>query len=270
MNNIKNNAPNCSKLLLTALLLSSTGLNAQEQEVQDMSDPLAVYTQGGAGYTDKGLNLKIGQAYDTGSDTTAAMYVLELKGFWGDTLGWSDDAKVDNSIDAFRFRSFEVDLTNGRGTQIDMTYNLDASHLAEESGDISYSFIQALPKFGAINLYALAGAGLSFGNNVLEDDGRIDSGYSVYGTFAVVGLYGKLTITDDIWLNYNPMYVMALSGSNLYKDHAFGMNNDKVLLHELSASYQVNPRLNIRYFANWHQYNSFSDGDQRIEFNYQF
>lgn len=29
---------------------------AQESEVQDMSDPLAVYTQAGFGYTDKGLN----------------------------------------------------------------------------------------------------------------------------------------------------------------------------------------------------------------------
>jgi hypothetical protein len=53
---------------------------ADEKAVQDMSDPLAVYTQVGIGATNKGLNLKIGQAYDTGIATTAGMNVIEVKG----------------------------------------------------------------------------------------------------------------------------------------------------------------------------------------------
>ncbi|MGR5543305.1 hypothetical protein ACPV5V_32610, partial [Vibrio campbellii] len=31
-----------------------------DEELQDMSDPLAVYTLAGIGFTDKGLNLKVG------------------------------------------------------------------------------------------------------------------------------------------------------------------------------------------------------------------
>ena len=70
-------------------------------------------------------------------------------------------------------------------------------------------------------------------------------------------------------LNYNPFYLSTLSGSNNYKDNAYGIGNDSILLHEFAASYQINPRLNIRYFANWNENVDFSDGDHRIEFNYQ-
>ena len=34
-----------------------------DEQLQDMSDPLAVYTQAGFGITDKGANIKIGQTY---------------------------------------------------------------------------------------------------------------------------------------------------------------------------------------------------------------
>ena len=149
-----------------------------------MSDPLAVYTQAGAGYTDKGFNIKIGQSYDTGSDTTMAMRVIEIKGFLGEAVGFDDSDNTDDSVGAIRFRNFELDLTNGRGAQIDVNYNFDASHLAEKHGDISYSLLQALPKVGRFNFYPLAGAGLAFGSNVTEDDGSIDSGFSVYGAYA--------------------------------------------------------------------------------------
>ena len=264
------------KLFKTSTAIACTFLFSQsviaeeaKKEVQDMSDPLAVYTQAGGGFTNKGVNIKIGQSYDTGNDETMAMRVVEIKGIYGDALGWDESASIDNSVDSIRFRNFEVNLTNGRGSQIDVNYNLDANHLAEQSGDFSYSIIQALPKMGVLSLYPLLGAGAAFGNNVVEDDGSTDSGYSVYGTFALIGLYSKIAITDELWINYNPFYVSTLSGSGHYKNNAFGVNNDTILLHEFVLSYQINPRLNVRYFANWSEYNNFGDGDQRIEVNYQ-
>ena len=113
--------------------------------------------------------------------------------------------------------------------------------------------MQALPKLWRFNFYPLAGAGFAFGNNAVEDDGSIDSGFSIYGAYALVGMYGKFTITDKIWLNYNPFYLQALSGSDLYKENAYGLGNDNVLLHEFAVSYQINPRMNVRYFANWNE-----------------
>lgn len=249
--------------------LSSTIFAKAEKEVQDMSDPLAVYTQAGVGLTNKGINIKIGQAYDTGDDSTMAMRLVEFKGILGDSLGWENGATIDNSVDSIRYRNFEVNLTNGRGVQLDINYSFDKSHLAQESGDFSYSIIQSLPKMGPVNLYPLAGAGGAFGNNVTEDDGSIDGGYSMYGVFGLVGLYGKVVITDNIWLNYNPFYLSALSGSGIYKNSAFGPNNDSILTHEFVVSYQINPTLNLRYFANWNEYNDFDDGDHRLEINYQ-
>ncbi|MBY5945062.1 hypothetical protein [Photobacterium rosenbergii] len=249
-----------NKLLISAALLTAVSFTAHsDDEIQDMSDPLAVFTQVGAGYTDKGLNIKLGQTYDTGNPTTAGMNVLEFKGALGDTLGWDSDAN--DSIDSIRFRNFGVDLTNGRGNQIDVTYDFNT-----ESGNISYSFIQALPALGPVQLFPLAGAGAAFGNNSVFTE---TSGYSVPGTFAVVGTYGKFTINDKIWLNYNPMWMTTLSGSDTYKDNAYGEGNSNILAHEFAASYQFNPRFNVRYFANWTEYTDFKDGDHRIEFNYQ-
>ncbi len=78
-----------------------------------MSDPLAVYTQAGMGYTDKGLNIKIGQAYDSGIPNMMAMNVVELKGILGDSIGTTDNRT--DSIDIIRFRNFKVNTTNGQG-----------------------------------------------------------------------------------------------------------------------------------------------------------
>ncbi|MFA0084620.1 hypothetical protein [Vibrio sp. 10N.261.51.F12] len=236
------------------LIYANDTFAQDEDDLQDMSDPLAVFTQIGAGYTNKGINLKVGQTYDTGKETTAAMNIIELKGIGGEALGWSDTAN--DSIDSFRFRNFGVDLTNGRGNQIDIAYDLN-----NESGTASYSLIQALPQYGPLNLYPLAGAGVSFANDA-------DSGYHVPGTFAVVGAYSKLAITDNIWLNYNPMWMTTLSGSQEYMDNGMA-GGGNVLTHEFSASYQINPRLNIRYFANWSEHTSLENGDHRIEVNYQ-
>lgn len=255
-----------------ALLCISTSSIAEES-VQDMSDPLAVYTQAGAGYSDKGLNLKVGQTYDTGSDTTMGMNVLEVKGIAGEAIGFRDSSNpkfsgVDDSIDSIRFRNFSVDLTNGRGAQVDVNYNFDS-----QQGSASYSFIQALPKFGPVNLYPLAGAGLAAGDP-LNDPARagedqLQDRFDIHGTFYVLGMYAKVEITDKIWLNYNPMYMGTISGSNVYKNTGFA-GSDALMAHEFALSYQINPRLNLRYFANWNQKVNFDDGDHRIEFNYQF
>ncbi|WNC71918.1 hypothetical protein RGQ13_17640 [Thalassotalea psychrophila] len=253
--------------IATSLLLVSTASFSEtetDEDVQDMSDPTAVYTQGGVGVTNKGLNFKYGESYDTGSPTKMGMNVLEIMGVAGETLGWDSNHAKDNSIDSFRFRNFELNTVNGRGTQIDMTYNVDS-----ETGSAGYNLMQALPKMGMFQFFPLAGAGVAFGNNVLEDDGTTDSGYSVMGTYATVGMYSKITLTDKIWLNYNPFYSKTLSGSDNYKD--FGMEgDDAVLTHEFAASYQMTPRMNIRYFANWTENVDISDGNHRVEVNYQF
>lgn len=253
---------------ISMLLLFSAAVainvNAAEEELADMSDPLAVFTQAGFGFTNKGINLKVGQAYDTGDDTTTGMNVVEIKGIGGELFGWDGSSQRDNSVDSIRYRNFGVDLTNGRGAQFDASYDLD-----KESGSFTYSLLQALPAMGPITLYPLAGVGIAIANDALEDDGSIDSGYSVPGALAVVGMYSKYAINDKIWLNYNPVWSTSLSGSDLFKDYGFE-GDSNVLAHEFAISYQINARSNIRYFANWTENGSYGDGDHRIEYNYQF
>jgi len=254
---------------LFTIILSASCYAAEQKEVQDMSDPLAVYTQVGVGATNKGINLKVGQAYDTGIATTAGMNVFEVKGIYGDALGWESDSKTTDSIDSFRFRNFSVDLTTMGATQIDANYNLNANLVADESMDVSYSFIKALKPIGRFTFYPLAGVGASLGENTLEDDGSRDSGYSIMGAYGLVGMYAKITINDKIWLNYNPFWLTTIGGSDNYKDHYYGLNQSHILTHEFAASYQINPRMNLRYFANWNENVDFMDGDHRLEFNYQ-
>ncbi len=257
------------RLTVTTLLIGITFTVLADDDVQDMSDPLAVYTQVGAGYTDKGINLKVGQAYDTGSDLTAGMNVFEVKGILGDVFGWRSKKTLDDSVDSFRFRNFGVTLANGRAAQLDVNYSLQPSLVAEETVDISYSLIQALPAFGDFSLYPLAGVGVSIGNNALEDDGTIDSGYSIMGLYGLVGMYSKYQLTSKIWLNYNPFWLSTISGSDNYTDNYYGQDNSHILTHEFAVSYQFTPRFNLRYFANWNENVDFLDGDHRLEFNYQ-
>ena len=255
-------------LALFGLIFSASTL-AQDKEVQDMSDPTAVYTQAGIGVTNKGINIKIGDSYDTGNADTMAMNIIEIKGIAGDIFGWDSGRVKDNSVDTFRVRNVTLDLTNGRGAQIDLNFNRKDNHLADENGNLSYAVIQAFPKVWRLNFYPLIGGGMEFGNNVIEDDGSIDSGYSVQGFNALVGTYIKLAITEKLWLNYNPFYFTTLSGSDNYVDNAFGDGNDDILTHEFATSYQFTPTFNIRYYANWSEYTDFDDGDHRIEVNYQ-
>ncbi|MGF1729709.1 hypothetical protein [Photobacterium kasasachensis] len=253
-------------LIPLPLVLLFTSTSFADDDVKDMSDPLAVYTQAGLGYTDKGLNIKVGRSYDTGIENTAGMNVFELKGIGGESLGWNGSSRENNndSPSLVRIRNFQANIKDGQAKQIDINYDLN-----NEMGTASYSFIQALPQIGPFNFFPLAGIGASFGNNVVGDDGETISGYSVPGTFIVAGTYTKLSLTDKVWLNYNPMWKKTLSGSDTYKEYAFE-DNDNVLTHEFAASYQINPRFNVRYFANWSENTDFSDGDHRVEFNYQF
>ena len=236
--------------------------SAPEEELADMSDPLAVFTQAGFSVGDRGVNIKLGKKYDTGSLAKLGMNIFEVKGILSDTLGWESGPK--DSIDSVRIRNLTVNPTNGRGAQIDLVYDFN-----QEAGALSYSMFQALPAMWRFNFYPLAGAGGAFANNVLQDDDSTASGYSMPGTFATVGMFSKLTITDKLWINYTPMWNTTLSGSDSYKDRGFA-DHSSVLTHEASLSYRINPRMNIRYFANWNQYLDFSDGNHRIEVNYQF
>lgn len=260
-------------VLVNSVALAEENINSPAEQpskkLEDMSDPLAVYTRVGAGTTNLGLNLKMGVDYDTGKESTQAMHVLEVKGALGETLGWGDDDKRDNSIDNFRYRNFLLNKKNGRGTQIDVNYVFDESHIAKQSGDVSYSLIQGFNPVGQLNLYPLIGGGLAFGNDSIEDDGSIDSGYSINGTFFVVGMYAKYAINDNIWVNYNPLWVSTLSGSGVYKDNAYGVGNSSLLTHEVAIGYKISPRMNVRYYGNWHENNNFSDGVHKIEVNYQ-
>ncbi|WP_319534438.1 hypothetical protein [uncultured Vibrio sp.] len=254
-------------ILTVALQFASTAYaqTDNDEQVQDMSDPLAVYTQAGFGITDKGLNIKIGQTYQPSQPGTMAMNVIEMKGIGGEFLGIrdNDDAlygNVDDSIDSFRLRNFQVEMAKGLGRQLDVNYDVDGDKL-----DASYSFIQALPKWGPFQLFPLAGAGVTVANDYSGDD----KGYEIPGTFTVLGMYGKVELTDKIWINYNPMYMHTLSGSSQYKDTYYA-GEDNIFTHEFALSYQINPRTNVRYFANWNEHVNFGDGDHRIEFNYQF
>ncbi|MFZ3406360.1 hypothetical protein L2D52_01710 [Vibrio chagasii] len=249
-------------LALFTLISSSLSLNVlaqeAEKEVQDMSDPLAVYTQAGMGVTNKGINIKVGQTYDTDSETTMGMNIIEIKGIGGESLGWADENHRNDSVDSIRFRNFGVDLTNGRGSQVDVNWDFNSG-----AGSASYSLIQALPKMGPVQFYPLAGLGLAISENAEE-------GYQVPGSFGVMGVYTKLTITDKIWFNYNPMYMVGLGGTDEFKETS-------ILAHEIALSYQINPRSNVRTFVNFTNKSDVKDfatlndfGDLRVEFNYQF
>lgn len=252
-----------NKLFLSALLPLSFVSVSHAEEVQDMSDPLAVYSQAGIGMTDKGLNLKLGQSYSTGIDNVMAMNIIEIKGIAGELSGWSGNSQRDNSIDSVRIRNFQANLAQGTGTQIDLNYSIETEAL-----DASYSYIKAMPEFAGISFYPLIGAGFRAQNSsAIEPESS--AGYTIPGTFAVVGTYSSINLTDKIWFNYNPMWLTTLSGSEHYKDNAYGKGNGSILLHELSLSYQYSPRLNIRYFMNSSEYERGFNGDQRIEVNYQ-
>ncbi len=141
--------------LLVGLTVISSSVLADDSEVQDMSDPLAVYSTGGIGIADKGGYLKLGQQYSLGQPNKGGMNVFEVKGIGGELLGIRDRNKsgfenVDNSIDSVRLRNFTVDYSKMQGRQLDINYDVDA-----DAFSTSYSFIQAAPQMGKLRLYPL-------------------------------------------------------------------------------------------------------------------
>ncbi|RKF12745.1 hypothetical protein DBZ36_20435 [Alginatibacterium sediminis] len=278
---------NALTLIPFALFSGAVLAEQKTEDLKDMSDPMAIYTQVGMGVTDKGLNFKAGKTYETGQDNRGGMNLVEIKGVAGDTLGWRDqneqvDGKpiyggVDDSVDSIRFRNFEVNLANGRGTQLDINVAFGRTSYVQTvenamqgdptiekttAADISYSFMQAFPKWGKFQFFPLAGVGVNIENSA-------SNGFEFPGMFGLVGMYSKLAITDDIWLMYNPMWVTTLVGSDIYKDYQFG-GDSNLLAHEVSLSYKISPRTSVRYFGNWNDKVDYAHGDHRIEFNYQF
>ncbi|MGF1699532.1 hypothetical protein L4D09_04330 [Photobacterium makurazakiensis] len=231
------------KILVLSLIPFTQAIAAEPEQIQDMSDPLAVYTQAGIGVTDKGLNLKIGKAYDTGRDNTRAMNIIEVKGFGADSLGLDGS----NSVDGIRFRNFGINTDTGLGSQVDLNWDFNAN-----VGTGSYSFIQALPALSAVQLYPLAGIGLTVAET--------ERGYDFPASFGVLGMYSRITLSDNIWLNYNPMWTTQLGGGDY--SNSFGW------AHEAATNYQLNDRQTVRAFVNWGEV--VNNTDLRIEFNHQF
>lgn len=277
----------CAAMITAVFALPTHAEQAQlsansesEEELQDMSDPMAIFTQAGFGFSNKGVNFKYGATYETGIANTAGMKLLEVKGAGGEWLGWSGTSSRDNSIDSVRFRDFQVSFETGRGRMIDLDYSFNETPLGYTSGSASYNFIQALPSLGPVQLFPLAGVGLSIANNYDyttpgESERDVRDGISVPGMFGAVGMYSVIRMNDKVWFNYNPIWMTTIAGSDKYVDHGFyggagSLGENSILLHEVAASYQINPRLNVRYFANWTEHADFIDGDHRIEFNYQF
>ncbi|WP_239670912.1 hypothetical protein [Vibrio variabilis] len=259
------------RLKLIFALLASSSIVCAEDKLQDMSNPIAIYTQAGVGLSNKGINLKFGNTYDTGNDTSAGMNIIELKGIMGDTFGWADESVSSNSIDSFRIRNFYGSTETWSGRQLDLDWRFHTrpplNDLGINSyGTASYALAQALPPLGPFQLFPIIGVGA-----IITDT---DDGFKLPGVFAVAGFYGKVTLSDKIWLNYNPMYMRGISGVKT----PFGdMNEQSLLAHEIAASYQLNPRQNIRLFVNFTNRDDDSSwsylndkGDIRFEFNHQF
>jgi len=251
-------------VMLLAITPPIMAQDSDTEETKDMSDPLAVYTRAGLGITNKGFNIKMGlESKGAGADINL-MHVVEIRGVGGETVGWDGPYVRSNSVDSLRYRRFAVKKSNGRGSQIEVSYNQNS-----DTGALSYGLLQGLPKWGNFNIYPLVGLGLAFAKDALEDDGTIDSGFSFPGAFATVGMFGKYRVNEKIWLNYNPFWSVGLAGSDNYMDRGFE-GHSSVLTHEAAMSYTLSAHSNVRYWANWSEYTDVSDGTHRIEYNYQF
>lgn len=245
-------------LTMTSLFSFSSIASQSSEALQDMSDPMAVFSQFGAGYGDKGINLMFGHAYDTGIANKKAMHIFEAKGIGGEALGWRDDNN--NSVSELRYRHFEASTVTGTGTNIDLHYNLDSG-----VGTGTYGIIQALPKAGRFQAYPMLAVGTTI-IDLNKTDHRLDTengtigGHHLLGFYGLAGMYSRYSVTDNIWLNYNPMSLFGATGE---------LSGESLLLHEAAISYQLTTRANIRYFANWSDDIRYANGDHRLMFTYQ-
>jgi len=237
-----------------------------ENEVQDMSDPLAVFTQLGASYGTNGINLKLGKTLDTKSATDMSMILVEVKGLYGEHMKNEGSSALhpeaaNDGISELRFRKFDVDMTNGRGLSMDFIHNFDTN-----SGTASLGMIQALPKIGIWQAFPIIAAGVEYNDGSQRSETNESSGLHSDFVFASFTLYNKFQITETIWANYNPVYSQAIFGDDHYTDNLKGSNG---LSHEFALSWQMTPKQNFRLWYNASQ-NQFEDGDFRLEYNQQF
>ena len=263
-----------SAVALTSLAVTAVAAEA-EKDAKDMSDPMAIYTSGGISYGTNGLNLKMMKTLDTGSPTKLSALIVEAK-----DMDFADDGDTrhgterSSGVSNLRLRLFNVDMTTGRGLSYDIIQNLDNtgdqarnvnpdSDVLNKMGMASIGMMQALPKVGFWQAYPIVGAGLWYGEDA--DEGIDTSGVSLNFT-----MYNKFTVTDKIWLNWNLTYMHGIFGSDNFKG---SMNSaDDSLSHEIIASYQIDPRNNLRlwYNASQKQFNDDNTGETRLEFNHQF
>lgn len=253
-------------LTLASIATISQAIAADDTETQDMSDPLAVYTQLGASYGTNGINLKLGKTLDTGSATDMSMFLFEVKGIYGEHMKHQGSSSLtpesaNNGISELRFRKFDVDMTNGRGISMDVIHNFDTN-----SGTASLGMIQALPKVGIWQAFPIIAAGVEYNDGSKHSATNEASGLHSDFVFASFTLYNKFQLTDTIWANYNPIYTQAVFGDVHYTENLKGSNG---LTHEFILSWQMTPTQNFRLWYNASQ-NQFADGDFRLEYNQQF
>ena len=104
--------------LVLAVLSFNSILSADDgdtKELKGMSDPLAVYTRGGAGVTSRGLNIKVGIQTKGGDSDKSIMNVFEVKGFAGDAIGWDGPYVRSNSVDSLRYRKIVTSTAETQG-----------------------------------------------------------------------------------------------------------------------------------------------------------
>jgi hypothetical protein len=214
-------------------------------EPVDLSDPMAVYTSVGGSYGTEGANLKMGLAYDTGNDATIGMHIIEVKNM------------IDDDSDlSLRYRHFGVDLTNGRGTQIDVNHNAE-----EGVGTASYGIMQMLPVTSNFAIYPVLAAGIQYDINSDKAHDPNDGGLSVPGAFVSLTAYSKFTINENWWLNYNPTFLYGVAGQ---------LNGEDVLVHEFAISRKVGVDKSVRLYHNLGNNDNFKEGETRLEFNMAF
>ncbi len=240
--------------------IAATSFAAEtEKEVQDMSDPMAIYTSGGISYGTNGLNLKMMKTLDTGSKTDLSAIIVEIK-----DMDFADDGDVRHGTERssapsnLRLRKFDVDMTTGRGISYDIMHNTD-----KDAGMLSVGVMQALPINSFWTAYPILGAGVWYA----EDE---QNGIDVPGVTLNLTMYNKFTVTDKIWLNWNLTYAEGIFGKEEFKDDRNSASDS--LVHEFIASYQIDPRNNLRLWHNTSQdkMNEDDTGETRLEFNHQF
>ncbi|WP_051303040.1 hypothetical protein [Psychromonas aquimarina] len=215
--------------------------NAQPEEVADMSDPTAVYSSAGIGYSNKGANIKFGLQLPSKAENSAHMITVDVK----------------EGGDIIRGRYFNVNLKTGFAGSIDANYDTNT-----ETAHVSFGALQTIPLSEKLTIYPGLYAGVMIGDDV-DEFGKVN-GVSISAMTATAQMYSKYNITDKLWINLNPAYTTSLYG---VETGVFDL--------ETAVSYQITPRFNARLFHNNNMkvgnYNEeLYESITRLEFNYAF